>query len=168
MGYTHTTNNAYNSTSQYINNPSKVKYNDLPLESCNNGWMWALQRGECHIHVHTYICNCIMPLQGYQIHPPHHINTLLPPIVLMPLQGYQTRHMASMDSILYEQQKSLQEGNPSTSMLIPTNPFTQGISSLPRVSEAFTPINNKHSKTRTRNKYKESQCNTIYNHFNTI
>lgn len=76
----------------------------------------------------------------------------------MPLQGYQnassSSHQYTYTSHNFKKKvygfngahtpwtrNPLQEENLSTSMLSPTNPFTQGISSLPRVSEDFILIN---------------------------
>ena len=58
-----------------------------------------------------------------------------------------------------EKQNPLQEENLSTSMLSPTNPFTQDIFSLPRASEAFTPINI-HTK-KYKEKFQDKSITTI-------
>ena len=75
----------------------------------------GISKEEIAISIHTYtftIAQCL--LMAIKIHPPHHINTLIPLIIQMPLQGHQTRHMASMDPIFHEQQNPLQEKNLST------------------------------------------------------
>ena len=79
------------------------------------------------------------------------------------------RYMASMEAILHEL-SPLQEEDFSTSMLRPTNPSPQGFSSLPRVSEAFTPNKtfNPQETIQEKNQMQvESTCSFTYtNNYN--
>ena len=106
----------------------------------NMGWRWALQEE-----------NSISIKNMYRI---YHFFTFLfkdyQKILLLNKPPYtaqknMNRHMAPMKPILHESCKNYlhTRDNLSNTLLNPTNPFAQGISSLSRVGKAFTPFHKK-------------------------